>query len=71
MKSRCVDCSIKKLDLSKEIFDTFETNNVKTIEDLWAKKREELKQMSLSNDDIKTIVIELQLLGLDLNKKIY
>ena len=46
-------------------------NNIRSIEDVWILKRTDLKQMGFSNEEINLIIIELELLGLDLNKKIY
>jgi hypothetical protein len=39
--------------------------------DVWASNRKSLKALGLRDMEIKQIIIKLQLLGLDLNKKIY
>lgn len=41
------------------------------IEEIWILKRKDLKDIGLTDKEIKSIVISLQLEGLDLNKKIY
>ena len=51
----------------KKLYD----NNIKTINDIWILKRKDLKDIGLNDKEIKSIVISLQLEGLDLNKKIY
>lgn len=41
------------------------------IKEIWILKRKDLKDIVLTDKEIKSIVISLQLEGLDLNKKIY
>ena len=43
-------------------------NNI--INDLWKLNRHELKQLGLTDQQINQIIIRLQLIGLDLNKKV-
>ena len=62
---------ISKLELSNRINTIFEKNNINTINDLWLLNRKELKNLSLTDKEIKSVIISLQLQGLDLNKKIY
>ena len=59
------------LELKKETINLLNSNNINNIEDLWKTSRIKLKQISLTQDEIKEIIIKLQLHGLDLNKKIY
>ena len=66
-----IEKNIEKLKLSDEITDKLKNNDIKIINDLWQLKRTDLKKMGFSNDDINSIIIQLQLLGLDLNKKKY
>ena len=66
-----IEKSVDKLKLSDEITDKLKENDIKIINDLWQLKRTDLKKMGFSNDDINSIIIQLQLLGLDLNKKKY
>ena len=62
---------IAKLDLSSRVTKILRDNNINLISDLWQLKRKELKELSLTDKEIKSIIISLQLQGLDLNKKIY
>lgn len=55
------------INLTKKLYD----NNINTINDIWILKRKDLKNIGLTDKEIKSIIIALQLEGLDLNKKIY
>ncbi|MCH5167032.1 MAG: hypothetical protein J1F35_03980 [Erysipelotrichales bacterium] len=59
------------LDLDKNIEKILKDNQINKIEDLWILNRKKLKEFGLKDADIKQIVIKLQLLGLDLNKRVY
>lgn len=63
--------SINVLNLDPRIKDKLKENQIKNIKDLWNKKRKDLKTINLSDKDITEISIQLQLIGIDLNKKIY
>ena len=41
------------------------------IRDVWLLKRKDLKEKDFNDNEIKSIIIALELQGLDLNKKIY
>lgn len=62
---------ITKLNLTYPIIKKQKENNINIINDLWILKRKQLKDLGLTDKEIKSIVISLQLEGLDLNKKIY
>lgn len=62
---------INNLSLSKELILKLNENNIKYIEEVWVLKRSELKSRGFTNEEIKNIIISLQLIGLDLNKKKY
>lgn len=62
---------IKILDLDRECLTILKDNSINLIEDLWLLTKKELKILGISDKDIKYISIKLQLLSLDLNKKIY
>jgi len=66
-----IEEEVKKMNLSKKVIDTLNKNNIIYIKDLWVLKRKDLKGLSLTDKEIKSIIIALQLEGLDLNKKIY
>lgn len=62
---------ITKLNLTSNLLKKLYDNNIKTINDIWILKKKDLKDIGLNDKEIKSIVISLQLEGLDLNKKIY
>ncbi len=62
---------IENLNLSKNINKLLNENNIVYIKDLWNLTRKQLKAFKLKDNEIKDIIISLQLQGLDLNKKIY
>ena len=63
--------SISSLSLSKELINKLKDKELNYIEDVWVLKRNNLKTLGFSNDEINNIIISLQLIGLDLNKKKY
>lgn len=71
MKNKYLDKNINILDLNEEIIDKLKNFNIDLIQDLWILKRNDLKKMGLATSEINNLIIKLQLLGLDLNKKVY
>ena len=65
------DKDISVLELDPKINKILKDNDIKTIGDLWVLNKKRLKDLGIVDADIKLISIKLQLLGLDLNKKIY
>ena len=63
--------SIKKMNLSEKTINKLLDNDIKYLKDLWVLKRKDLKKLSLTDKEIKSVIIALQLEGLDLGKKIY
>jgi mevalonate kinase len=63
--------NIGVLDLDSNVLKVLQDNNINTIGSLWELNKKKLKEMGISDSDIKLISIKLQLLGLDLNKKVY
>lgn len=63
--------NIKVLDLDKSVIKILNDNEIVIIRNLWEKNRKTLKELGLKDSEIKQITIKLQLLGLDLNKKVY
>ena len=63
--------AINNLEIDIEVIKKLKNNNITTIEELWCLKRSDLKQIRLTEQEIKHIIIKLQLHSLDLNKKIY
>lgn len=65
------DKDIKILELETDIVKVLLDNEIKTVGDVWVMNRKKLKAIGLKDTDIKQIIIKLQLLGLDLNKRMY
>lgn len=61
--------NINELSLDKEIIDKLYEKEVFLIRDLCTLRRRILKDYGFSNDEINNIIITLQLVGLDLNRK--
>ena len=62
---------INTLSLDDNLKNKLKNININYIEELWKLKRSDLKNNNFSNDEINKIIISLQLIGLDLNKKKY
>lgn len=62
---------INSLNISSSLINKLISLDIKVINDLWILKRKDLKEKGLNANEIKSIIISLQLEGLDLNKKIY
>lgn len=69
--NKYLDEEIKILDLEREVLDILKDNNINKVNELWCLNRKKLKELGVKDADIKQIIIKLQLIGLDLNKKIY
>lgn len=70
-KSIYLSNSIEMLDLDDNVKNILKNNEINTIENLWVMNRKKLKTLGLNDNEIKQIIIKLQLLGLDLNKRVY
>ncbi len=70
-KNIYIEKDIGILDLDKQIVEILKKNEIVTIENLWVLNRKKLKEFGLKDNEIKQITIKLQLLGLDLNKRVY
>ena len=62
---------IKTFDYIKDLPLLSKEKELIYIEDVWKLKRINLKELGFTYDEIKEIVISLQLIGLNLNKKKY
>ena len=62
---------IEDLSLNKDLIQKLHNNNIERIDDLWVLSRKDLKKIKLTDTEINTITIKMQLLGIDLNKKVY
>ena len=65
------DKDIKIIELETDIVKVLLDNEIKTVGDVWVMNRKKLKAIGLKDTDIKQVIIKLQLLGLDLNKRMY
>lgn len=63
--------SLKQLAIDSKIIQKLNNNHIIKIKDLWQLKRKNLKELGLTDTEIKHITIKLQLHSIDLNKKIY
>ena len=63
--------NIDTMNLSSKIIQKLHDNNFNIIEELWKTNRKNLKSLGFTDSEIKSIIIALQLEGLDLNKKKY
>lgn len=70
-KKKILEKGIEELSLDTKALKLLKEHDIITVEDLWSKKRKDLKELSFSDSEITNIAIKLQLYGLDLNKKIY
>ena len=70
-KNEYVESDIDILELDNDVINLLRDKGINTVGLLWTQTRKSLKTLGLKDSDIKQIIIKLQLLGLDLNKKIY
>ena len=68
MKNEYLTEKIDIIDSPKEIKQILKQNGVETIRDLCSKTKTDLKKMRLSFYEINKIQVEVQLLGLNLQK---
>ena len=71
MKNKFLDEKVISVFDDEKTLDIFSENNINFIKDLWILKRKNLKEIGLNDTQINSIIIKLQLHGLDINKKIY
>ena len=71
MYNNNLDNDINSLNISKKIVKILKENEIIKVYDLWIRNRKYLKNLGLSDNEIKEIIIKLELIGLDLNKKKY
>lgn len=66
-----IEQQIDTLNLSSKIIEKLQDNEFNIIKDVWMSNRKKLKEIGFTDSEIKSIIIALQLEGLDLNKKKY
>lgn len=69
--NKYIDKDISILGLDDNIVCLLTKNEIRTVNELWLKTKKDLKNYGLKDKDIKYVSIKLQLIGLDLNKKMY
>ena len=63
--------SLTNLEISNEIIKKLTNYNITTVNDLWQLKRNDLKQIGLTDKEVTHIIIKLQLHSMNLNRKTY
>ena len=71
MPNISLEDSLKQLAIDSKIIQKLNNNHIIKIKDLWQLKRKNIKELGLTDTEIKHITIKLQLHSIDLNKKIY
>lgn len=66
-----INDQIDSLEMSPKLKEKLKNKGLNVIKDIWVLKRKDLKEMGFVDSEIKSIIISLQLQGLDLNMKIY
>lgn len=62
--------SIKILNLESDVENILIDNQILKVKDLWSLNRKALKNIDLTDNQIHSIIVKLQLNGIELNKKI-
>lgn len=71
MKSKVLEKKIENLGVESNIVEKLKKNDINFIKDIWSLKRRDLKNIGLMDNEIKKVIIKLELHGIDLNKKVY
>lgn len=71
MRSEVLKKDINILNLDNNIINKLKEKNIKIVEDLWLSNRHKLKEMDFKDNEINQIIIKMQLIGIDLNRKRY
>ena len=66
-----LDKGINELELDTKVLKILKDNDINLIRDLWKLQKRDLKKINLDDNDIRHIMIKLQLKGLDFNHRIY
>ena len=71
MSKAYLNSSLESLEIDHDIIKKLNQHNIIEVKDLWNLKRQNLKDLGLTDTEIKHITIKLQLHSIDLNKKVY
>lgn len=66
-----MDLTINNLGIEGKTLMCLEKYQINYIKELWKLSRKDLQKMNLSDTEINLIIIKMQLMGIDLNQKIY
>ena len=66
-----MDLTINNLGIEEKTLMFLEKHQINYIKELWKLSRKDLQKMNLSDTEINLIIIKMQLMGIDLNQKIY
>jgi len=71
VKNSLLNLELDRLEIQDNLKNKLSNHQITSIKDLWYLSRKDLKKMDFSDEEINRIIIKLQLLGIDLNHKIY
>lgn len=71
MANSSLTTTLDSLEIDSSIVKKLNQSNIFELKDLWKLTRKNLKDLGLTDNEIKHITIKLQLHSIDLNKKIY
>ena len=66
-----LDKNIEELGLNYNLTSRLKESGLLIVKDLWKMKRNELKKIGFTDNEISQIIIKLQLNVIDLNKRVY
>ena len=71
MTNQSLNKTLENLKIDTAIIKKLNDNNIYEVKNLWNLNRQNLKELNLTDPEIKHLIIKLQLHGIDLGKKIY
>lgn len=71
MSKVSLDSKLQDLKIDNDIITKLNKKGIFEVKDLWQYNRKKLKELGLTDSEIKHITIKLQLNSIDLNKKVY
>lgn len=71
MSKVSLDSKLQNLKIDNDIITKLNKEGIFEVKDLWQYNRKKLKELGLTDPEIKHITIKLQLNSIDLNKKVY
>ena len=71
MANSSLTAKLETLEIDSAIVTKLNQHSIFVVQDLWNLTRKKLKDIGLTDTEIKHITIKLQLHSIDLNKKVY